>query len=119
MNKIDIGYAKTAKKMDVKRLKASIWSILNKPEKKSENPGNPPSQAATQEPMETEGTTESGPGTPESADEVVGDHSFATMVHQLPETISKNMARNLSVPIAFVCLLHLANERVSWDILMY
>ena len=35
VNKIDIGYAKTAKKMDIKRLKASMWSILNKPDSAS------------------------------------------------------------------------------------
>ncbi len=29
--KIDIGYAKTAKKMDVKRLKAVMWNILSTP----------------------------------------------------------------------------------------
>ena len=28
MAKIDIGYAKTAKRIDVKKLKASMWSLL-------------------------------------------------------------------------------------------
>ncbi len=31
VTKIDIGYAKTAKKMDVKRLKAVMWNILSTP----------------------------------------------------------------------------------------
>lgn len=30
--KIDIGYAKTAKKLDVKRLKRTIWDILTENE---------------------------------------------------------------------------------------
>ena len=34
--KIDIGYAKTAKKMDVKRLKAHMWDILATPPKETE-----------------------------------------------------------------------------------
>ena len=41
-----------------------------------------------------------------------GAHSFHEMVKHLPDRLSKQMAENLSVPIAFVCLLHLANEKV-------
>lgn len=44
---------------------------------------------------------------------VAGLHSFQTMINELPERISKTMSKNLSVPIAFVCLLHLANEKVN------
>ena len=43
---------------------------------------------------------------------VSGSHSFQEMVKTLPNKLSKHMAENLSVPIAFVCLLHLANEKV-------
>ena len=43
-------------------------------------------------------------------------HSFQKMVETLPGKLSKNMAANLSVPIAFVCLLHLANEKVKQQI---
>ena len=39
--------------------------------------------------------------------------SFKDIYDMLPEELSKTMAKNLSVPIAFVCLLHLANEKVS------
>ena len=35
------------------------------------------------------------------------------MYSTLPDKLSKTMAKNLSVPIAFVCLLHLCNEKVS------
>ena len=41
-----------------------------------------------------------------------GAHSFQGLVQVLPKQITRNMADNLSVPIAFVCLLHLANEKV-------
>ena len=37
---------------------------------------------------------------------------FTDLYHKIPQKISKNMAKSLSVPIAFVCLLHLANEKV-------
>uniref|UniRef100_A0A3Q1AV83 Condensin complex subunit 2 n=1 Tax=Amphiprion ocellaris TaxID=80972 RepID=A0A3Q1AV83_AMPOC len=72
VNKIEINYAKTAKKMDMKRLKNSMWTLL------TENPEKP---------------TE------------VNCICFCL----LPNT----MAQNLSVPLAFVALLHLANEKVS------
>lgn len=38
--------------------------------------------------------------------------SFKEIYTKLPEKLSKNMAKNLSVSIAFVCILHLANEKV-------
>ena len=46
-------------------------------------------------------------------------HSFHEMVKHLPDRLSKQMAENLSVPIAFVCLLHLANEKVCIVILAF
>lgn len=39
--------------------------------------------------------------------------TFQTLLTKLPTKVSSNTAKNLSVPIAFVCLLHLANEKVS------
>ena len=50
---------------------------------------------------------------PEEKDKVMGTHTFQALLNTLPEKVSKHMAKNLSVPIAFVCLLHLANEKVS------
>lgn len=38
--------------------------------------------------------------------------AFQHLLKELPVKLSDQMARNLSVPIAFVCLLHLANEKV-------
>ncbi|KAK6185759.1 hypothetical protein SNE40_007921 [Patella caerulea] len=86
--KIDIGYAKTAKKLDVRKLKGSMWKLLAAPEEKEK-----------------------------SEDEVTNDEmmsktwSFQSLLQELPEKVSTNTAKNLSVPIAFVCLLHLANEK--------
>uniref|UniRef100_A0A3Q3WWF7 Condensin complex subunit 2 n=1 Tax=Mola mola TaxID=94237 RepID=A0A3Q3WWF7_MOLML len=75
VNKIEINYAKTAKKMDMKRLKNSMWTIL----------------------------TES----PEKSSEVKCPDISGFCAPRLPNT----MAQNLSVPLAFVALLHLANEK--------
>ncbi|ELU01811.1 hypothetical protein CAPTEDRAFT_224498 [Capitella teleta] len=42
---------------------------------------------------------------------VAGEHHFSRLMEQLPASLSRTMSDNLSVPIAFVCLLHLANEK--------
>jgi len=55
-------------------------------------------------------TSSSGPG------EMKGQITFQKLLDDLPEKVSGQTAKNLSVPIAFVCLLHLANEKVSWFI---
>ena len=39
--------------------------------------------------------------------------SFTKMLERLPSHLSETAVKNLSVPIAFVCLLHLANEKVT------
>ena len=38
--------------------------------------------------------------------------SFKDMYSSLPSKLSQSASKNLSVPIAFVCLLYLANEKV-------
>ena len=43
---------------------------------------------------------------------VTKPYNFTELYHTIPHKISKQMAKNLSIPIAFVCLLHLANEKV-------
>ncbi len=41
-----------------------------------------------------------------------GRLNFSSMCSELPSKLTAEMKRNISVPIAFVCLLHLANEKV-------
>ncbi|XP_070539700.1 condensin complex subunit 2-like [Ptychodera flava] len=89
--KIDIQYAKTAKKMDVKRLKSSMWNLLTTKE-------------------DTEKENIQSEESPEKST-VAGTQSFKQMYGALPAKISTNMAKNLSIPMCFVCLLHLANEK--------
>ncbi len=42
-----------------------------------------------------------------------GGTSFNSLCSQLPSRVSTAMAKNVSVSICFVCLLHLANEKVQ------
>ncbi|XP_034096510.1 condensin complex subunit 2-like, partial [Gymnodraco acuticeps] len=88
VNKIEINYAKTAKKMDMKRLKNGMWSLL------TESPDKP-----SQETDAVEKT------------EVFGEKAFSQTTQILLQRLPNTMAQNLSVPLAFVALLHLANEK--------
>lgn len=47
-----------------------------------------------------------------------GTLSFQELLNDLPQNVSTHMAKNLSVPIAFVCLLHLANEKVGCAVII-
>ncbi|XP_044273327.1 condensin complex subunit 2 [Varanus komodoensis] len=93
VNKIDIQYAKTAKAMDMRRLKQAMWCLL------TDAPKN-----QTEEEKAIAGKTTSVP-------EVSGQKSFSGLTRDLLHRLPSVMARNLSVPLAFACLLHLANEK--------
>ncbi|KAJ8379302.1 hypothetical protein SKAU_G00000800 [Synaphobranchus kaupii] len=88
VNKIEINYAKTAKKMDMKRLKNTMWSLLtdclDKPFKEGEG-----AETAM----------------------VPGEKAFSQTTKTLLQRLPHAMAQNMSVPLAFVALLHLANEK--------
>lgn len=88
VNKIEINYAKTAKKMDMKRLKNSMWTLLTESHEK------PTEEAEKVEPPE-----------------VPGQKLFSETANSLLQSLPSTMAQNLSVPLAFVALLHLANEK--------
>ncbi|NWI68174.1 CND2 protein, partial [Todus mexicanus] len=93
VNKIAIQYAKTAKKMDMKRLKQNMWDLLTDGQKKE--------TAA-----EMEGTKDE-----KDTSVVAGDKIFSDITKELLHRLPSVMAHNLSVPLAFTCLLHLANEK--------
>ncbi|OCT89966.1 hypothetical protein XELAEV_18018580mg [Xenopus laevis] len=91
VNKIEIHYAKTAKKMDMKRLKSSMWSLLaNCPESQEEMPSSKEEIDAAL---------------------ITDERVFSNITHDLQKRLPSVMAQNLSVPLAFACLLHLANEK--------
>ncbi|XP_035201124.1 condensin complex subunit 2 [Oxyura jamaicensis] len=93
VNKIAIQYAKTAKKMDMKRLKQNMWDILLDTGKKQ--------TLAEAEDMEKE----------KDPSVVTGEKAFSDITKELLHRLPSIMVKNLSVPLAFTCLLHLANEK--------
>ncbi|XP_068277721.1 condensin complex subunit 2 [Nyctibius grandis] len=95
VNKISIQYAKTAKKMDMKRLKKNMWDLLTDGEKKE------PVAEVSMEDAEKEKDTSV----------VAGEKLFSSITKELLHRLPSAMANNLSVPLAFACLLHLANEK--------
>ncbi|XP_052039487.1 condensin complex subunit 2 [Apodemus sylvaticus] len=95
VNKIEINYAKTAKKMDMKKLKQSMWSLLT---------GFSRNEADTQ----ANHTDNGKEGAPE---EVVDEKKLSGLTKDLQTRLPPIMAQNLSIPLAFACLLHLANEK--------
>jgi len=95
---LQIGYAKTAKKVDMKRIKRVAWSILT--QEKENQSGSPEKQ------VDKEDTQ------PNGSDKEIEETQFTTLYKTLkqPMKLPKTMSDNLSVPLAFIALLHLCNE---------
>ncbi|XP_060079237.1 condensin complex subunit 2-like [Ylistrum balloti] len=98
--KIDISYAKTAKKLDVKRLKSTMWNIM------TQDIVKPPMESEAAEKIEVNENTSASTDVA-----MTGTCTFQDLLNILPDKVSSQTAKNLSVPIAFACLLHLANEK--------
>ncbi|XP_017715963.1 PREDICTED: condensin complex subunit 2 isoform X2 [Rhinopithecus bieti] len=95
VNKIEIHYAKTAKKMDMKKLKQSMWSLLTALSGK-----------------EADAEANHGEAGKEGALAEVADKKMLSgLTKDLQRSLPPVMAQNLSIPLAFACLLHLANEK--------
>ncbi|XP_062995319.1 condensin complex subunit 2 [Elgaria multicarinata webbii] len=93
VNKIDVQYAKTAKKMDMRRLKQAMWCLLTDAEKSRPEEENEVVEKSS------------------NASVVSGQKVFSGITKDLLHRLPSVMAKNLSVPLAFACLLHLANEK--------
>jgi len=92
---LQIGYAKTAKKVDMKRIKHVAWSILTQ---EKENQSGSPDKQKDQDNVEKRKEVE--------------ETQFTSLYKTLkqPTRLPKTMSDNLSVPLAFIALLHLCNE---------
>ncbi|KNC52500.1 uncharacterized protein AMSG_12130 [Thecamonas trahens ATCC 50062] len=88
--KIDINYERVAKKVDVKALKRGVWA-----------------QLTVDEPREALASKSALP--PRMDDERAV--TFSSVVADLPSTLPRRVMQDASVPFAFICLLHLCNEK--------
>lgn len=89
INKISIAYCLKAKRIDMRQLKKSIWSCLKSTNNNAAN---------------TEGTVD-------EAETMRESKQFSDVYKALPKLLTKSNAEALSVPISFISMLHLANEK--------
>ena len=101
VEKIQIGYAKLAKKVDMKKLKSVEWTILQE---------NSFLDVSNKE-NDTNEANVSGEANPNG--EWRADTRFSEMYGTLKKQgkLPSKMVDSLSVPLAFVALLHLCNEQ--------
>lgn len=96
---LQIGYAKTAKKVDMKRIKNTTWSILTHASRQASTTEASPEKMRENE---TEGKVE-------EVEEMVFSELFKQL--KMPSKLPPKQSEGLSVPLAFIALLHLCNER--------
>lgn len=95
VEKININYARTAKKVDMKKLKTAIWDMLSDPSTEKEN--------CRQSENQTENTKKDKMDSSSNIE-------FSSLYKTLPQRLSASLSGNISVPLVFIGLLHLANE---------
>merc|ERR1712200_380911 len=96
-NALQIGYAKTAKKVDMKRIKNVTWEILTHPvNDEKENVGASPDKVT----KETNYPKKTGK---------VEEMNFSEVFHELK--LPSKLTEGLTVPLALLALLHLCNEQ--------
>ncbi|RKP25713.1 condensin complex subunit 2/barren, partial [Syncephalis pseudoplumigaleata] len=97
-----INYAKTAKRVDVKRLKDNIWRRLTR--KSSDAAETQPESDVIDEPAST-----SSKSTDHS--QAQGEQRFTEIMGGLKDVYARETMKDISVSFCFICLLHLANEK--------
>lgn len=109
VDKINIGYATVARKVDVKRLKRDLWSELEQTFAKEGSCAEeaPQSNAETEDPEEDEDLTEKNDEMAVTVDGVTS-LSFQDTVRDMQ--INQSQA-DVTLPFYFICILHLCNEK--------
>ena len=99
VEKIDIGFATTAKRVNVKKLKTDIWSHIDE---------LPVASLSAEEDGENQspnaGATEGDAADGKATDKL----SFQELVREIA---SEQKQKDVTLPFYFICLLHLANEK--------
>ncbi|KAI8086723.1 condensin complex subunit 2/barren [Halteromyces radiatus] len=79
-----VNYARTAKRVDVRKLKENLWKALTLP------------------PTD---------GNEHQVGKVYGERKFTEVLQDLKKMYTPQTMKDISVPFCFICLLHLANEQ--------
>eukprot|EP00178_Gracilaria_changii_P022820 TRINITY_DN680_c0_g1_i1.p1 TRINITY_DN680_c0_g1~~TRINITY_DN680_c0_g1_i1.p1 ORF type:complete len:585 (+),score=86.70 TRINITY_DN680_c0_g1_i1:4998-6752(+) len=103
VEKIDINYAKVAKKVDVRQLKAGIWTTLCGDHEEKDTGHDEGGEADERR---------SGNASDMLPDVRSGAvHRLQTIVENIPSIVPPASLPDVSLPYVFICLLHLANEK--------
>ncbi|CAL1535090.1 unnamed protein product [Lymnaea stagnalis] len=95
VQKIDIKYAKTAKMVDVRKLKSTLWTILTKDSLEETSNGSSNEASSTTETLQ----------------QIAVPSKFSKLTNTLPSKVSTSMAKNLTIQTVFACLLYITNEK--------
>lgn len=96
--KLEIGYATVAKKVDVRQLKSGIWSRLC---------GNDKEADEVEQPVDL---PESQP-LPEKDIRSGASQTLSEVVGEMETFVPRTALEDVTFPYVFICLLHLANEK--------
>uniref|UniRef100_K3X8Z5 Condensin complex subunit 2 n=1 Tax=Globisporangium ultimum (strain ATCC 200006 / CBS 805.95 / DAOM BR144) TaxID=431595 RepID=K3X8Z5_GLOUD len=110
VEKIDVYYERFAKRVDVKKLKHSIWDHLEKETKLLGDSGTATSaEAATKPAAETATSTEE---VERLSDDFGARASMEdTTFEHVVQNVSDRVPPDVTVSFYFICMLHLANEK--------
>lgn len=111
VNKVNIGYATVAKKVDVKRLKRDLWNNLEtktaaKPEEKVAE--SDAEEEVGSNKMDKGNQDDDGTTAHEKTEDKEGTVSFQDTVLELAASQGQS---EVTLPFYFICVLHLCNEK--------
>ena len=111
-----VNYARTAKKVDVRKLKENMWMGMSKTLMEDLDMAFSQQQQQQDENMmdiDTADTppNESGPPTPSSEEQAKDTMKFTDMISSLQSVYPQQQMKDISTSYCFICLLHLANEK--------
>ncbi|GMF40886.1 unnamed protein product [Phytophthora fragariaefolia] len=117
VEKIGVHFERFAKRVDVKKLKGSIWDHLEKKVVKSRekvaSSANNDEKADNSNQTDTDVTVNESGKRPREADNDQDDDSegLNTTFENVVENVSGKVPSNVTVSFYFICVLHLANEK--------
>ncbi|CAG8516652.1 3288_t:CDS:10 [Diversispora eburnea] len=98
-----IKFARTAKRVDVKKLKDNIWKTLV-----FNNEENFTRRSLSDNNLTSDQDDENQTTAP---NEQITEQKFTTVIKDLKRIYPEKKIKDISVPFCFICLLHLANEK--------
>ncbi|KAJ1967005.1 hypothetical protein H4R35_006839 [Dimargaris xerosporica] len=99
-----VNYARTAKRVDVKKLKDNLWhKLVTFPDSTTATADDPA--------LPTEPDKEESAPSSHLSNGVQGEQRFSEVIDSLKTVYPERSIKDISVPFCFICLLHLANEK--------